>query len=153
MSKVYDIELNNKLFGLDYCSDYSEEEQDSRIDLAEATIKDCGEEVVFEAWFKYLKESVNTNEEARSFMLWFYNYNGAEFTLKDPYSFLGLLFVKLGYSLDDNDLEKDEFFGTFDSIYVSLLIKAGFVKEVDYFVVNLFNDPKFKAVIERYEQQ
>ncbi len=153
MNKAYDIVLNDRLFGLDCCSDYEDSEYEERVELAEQVIKDCGQDAVFEAWFNYLKESVKTKEEARSFMLWFFNYNGTSFKLKDPYSFLGLLFAKQGFSFDDENLENDQFFGTFDSIYISLLVNAGIVKEIDYFNANPFKDKKLIAAINSYKNK
>lgn len=146
MFKEYDLKLNNNLFELDYFSNYSDEELDAKIELSESIIKECGEQNVFDGWLTYLKNSVNDIRKAWSFMLWFYNYGGHEFTINNPYPFLGLLFKKLGLSFNeelftDDDKEK---FDTFDSIYVSMLIKSKIIAEEDYSYVNLYLDEKLK---------
>lgn len=150
-NKTYDIHLNDELFGLDYLSDFSDKEQEKRIDLAAKAVEECGEEQVFKAWFSYLMFSVKNTREAWSFMLWFYNFNGAEFEISDPYPFLGLLFKKLGLSLDtiaDNFDEKEKF-DTFDSIYASMLIKSRLIDESDYFNINPYRDEHLRAEIDK----
>lgn len=46
-NKIYDSNLNNELFGLNYLSDYSEEEQEKRIDLAAKAVEEYGENKFF----------------------------------------------------------------------------------------------------------
>lgn len=150
-NKIYDSNLNNKLFGLSYLSDYSEEEQEKRIDLAAKAVDEYGEKQVFQSWFLYLKTSVTDPMDAWSFMLWFYNFNGADFKIDDPYPFLGMLFKKLSLSFNElkNGSEEKEKFDTFDTIYASMLIKSGLVAEDDYFNVNPYRDERLKAEIDK----
>ena len=82
-------------------------------------------------------------------MSWFFNYGGHEFKIDNPYPFLGMLFSKLGLSIEeepktDEDIEK---FDTFDSIYVEMLIKSNRIKDEDYSYVNMFDDDEFKESI------
>lgn len=150
-NKIYDSNLNNELFGLNYLSDYSEEEQEKRIDLAAKAVEKYGEKQVFQSWFSYLKTSVTNPSDAWSFMLWFYNFNGADFKIDDPYPFLGMLFKKLSLSFNElkNGSEEKEKFDTFDTIYASMLIKSGLVAEDDYFNVNPYRDERLKAEIDK----
>ena len=64
----YDITLNRKLFGLDRISNNEDINLQERIDLAKATVKRYGEEIVALAWYDYL-EQITTEEEARIFIL------------------------------------------------------------------------------------
>lgn len=153
--KNYNENLNEKLFGLDYLSDNSsEEEQEKRIDFATKIIQEYGEQAVFEAWFSYLQNSVNSVRAAWSFMLWFYNFNGEDFKIKNPYPFLGLLFNKLGLSLDDDKKSEDEkqMFDTFDSIYASMLTKSGYFNESNYFDVNPYRDDHLREEINKIHE-
>ena len=147
--KKYDSEFNKELFGLDYLSDYPEEEQDRRIDLAAKIIKECGEAETFAAWFDYLKVSVSTVHQAWSFMLWYYNYGGADFKVDDPYPFFAILFKKLGLTFDDleDGTDQKEMFDTFDSIYASMLVACGMVGWNDYFCINPYRDQRLAEEI------
>lgn len=144
--KKYDLKYNDILFGLDYFSEYSEDEADMRLDLAEMILNDYDNQSVFDGWFDYLINNVKSTREAWSFMDWFYNYGGHEIKVSDPYPFLGMLYKKLGLSFDKEPKENDEtnMYDTFDSIYIELLIKSNIIKQDDYFYVNLYNDDRLK---------
>lgn len=150
MKKEYDKNINRKLFSVNFQSDFSEDEVECLSCIAEQLIKEYGEQVVFDEWFKYLKESVNGRYPSWNFMIAFYNFNGHYLKIKDPYPFLGLLFNKLGLSLDKEPSqgEEEKIFDTFDSIYVSLLIQSKIIKEDDYFYINLYSDDRFKKAVE-----
>ena len=154
MNKVYKKRWNNTLFGLNYFDDFEDVEEEDRFELASSIVRELGEQNVFDEWFNYLKESIHNQNEAWSFMLWFFNYNGAHFKVKNPYPFLALLFSKLELSLDKDkgDDDYDNILQTFDSIYVELLIGAGIIKVEDYCYVNLFADSKFKEELDAIKQ-
>lgn len=151
MSHFNNPNFNNELFGLNYLSDYSEEEEEKRMNLAAKAVEEYGEKQVFQSWFLYLKTSVTNPKDAWSFMLWFYNFNGADFKIGDPYPFLGMLFKKLGLSFNELKYgsEEKEKFDTFDTIYASMLIKSGLVAEDDYFNVNPYRDERLKVEIDK----
>ena len=150
MNKEYNKDINKELFSVDFQSDFSEDEVERLSDIAKQLINEYGEQIVFDEWFQYLKESINGRYPAWNFMLAFYNFDGHNLKVKDPYPFLGLLFNRLGLSLETEPSkgEEETMFDTFDSIYVSLLIKSGIIKEDDYFYVNLYSDDRFKKAVE-----
>lgn len=149
MNKEYDKNINKELFSVDFQSDFSEDEVYRLSTIAKDLVKQYGDQTVFDEWFQYLSESVNGRYSAWNFMNAFFNFGGHDLKVKDPYPFLGLLFVKLGLSLESepSNEEEETIFDTFDSIYVSLLINSGIIKKDDYFDVNLFNDDRFKIVV------
>lgn len=146
MNEIYDLKYNDILFGLDYFSDYSDDELDMREELAEKILNEFNNQSVFEGWISYLKTTVDSPKEAWSFMSWFFNYGGQEIKVSNPYPFLGMLYKKLGLSFDKEPNTNDEkqMFDTFDSIYVELLTQSGIIKNDDYFYVNLYNDERLK---------
>ena len=154
MQKQYDKTMNDKLFSVDRFKegDEYERELEKAHELsieAKSLILEFGDQVVFDNWHDYLKESVHSRIKARNFMISFFDYNGHELKVKDPYPFLGLLFNRLNLSLDADPSEGDEetMLDTFDTIYVSILISSGIIKEDDYFYVNLYTDKRFKKAV------
>ena len=157
MNKKYDIENDIKIFGIDYYSDsldYDEREKElnEMFDYVTELINEFGYQTLLDEWTKYLKEYIKDKKSALNFMMLFFYYNGHKFVVEDPYPFLCLLYKKLGLSLDEGPKteEDNEIFDTFDSIYVSLLIKAKKIKEEDYSYANLFDDVKFKEVYNKF---
>ena len=150
MNKEYDKNINKELFSVDFQSDFSEDEVYRLSLIADELIKQYGDQIVFDEWFQYLSESINGRYPAWNFMDAFFNFGGHDFKVKDPYPFLGLLFNRLGLSLDAEPSKGDEemMFDTFDSIYVSLLINSGIIKDDDYCYVNLYSDKRFKKAVE-----
>ena len=150
MINNYDKEWNKILFSLSFFNGISDEEKDKRWNLAESVIKVFGDQTVFDEWFNYLNEFVNNQNDAWSFMLWFFDYTGGKLKVKDPYPFLALLFKKLELSIDKDKGDKnyDYMLETFDSIYAQLLLGAGIIKVEDYCYVNFFNDSKFKEELD-----
>ena len=82
-------------------------------------------------------------------MILFFIYDGYKFRVENPYPFLGMLYKKLGLSLDrdpkgENEIQMND---TFDLIYIELLINSGIVKREDFFNMNPYHDEK---LIEAY---
>lgn len=144
-NKKYDKSINRELFGLCYFNEFSDSVYEAKVELAEKTIKNYGDEIVFNEWFAYLETNVENRMDAWSFMSWFFNYGGHELVIKNPYPFLAALFSKLDLTLNSEPKteEDNQIFDTFDSIYVSLLKKAGFVNDEEYFYINLYEDENF----------
>lgn len=112
-----------------------------------------GYQVVFDSWENYLKENVDSKRKAWNFMILFFNYDGHEFKIKDPYSFLGMFYKKLDLSFErdpEGDAE-NQMNDTFDSIYIELLINSGIVKQEDYFYMNPYNDERLIEAYNRIE--
>ena len=150
MKTEYDENINKELFSIDFQSDYSDDEVDRLLEIAKQLIAEYGDQVVFDEWFKYLKNSINGRRDAWNFMIAFYNFDGHCLKVSDPYPFLGLLLNRLELSLDSDPAYKDEemMFETYDSIYIELLIKAGIVKQDEYFDANPYTDEKLKTAVE-----
>lgn len=146
MNSKYDLKYNDILFGLDYFSDYSDDELEMREELSEKILNEVDKQSVFDGWVNYLKTNVKSSKAAWSFMAWFFNYGGHEIKVSNPYPFLGKLYYKLGLSFDNEPQTDDEkqMFDTFDSIYVEMLTQFGIIKQDDYFYVNLYNDDRLK---------
>lgn len=150
----YDKKLNDKLFDVDFQSNFSEELVESLASLAEELIQKYGDEVVLKEWTNYLNDSINDQYSARNFAYAFFNYGGHNLKVKDPYPFLGLLFYKVGFSFHDEPKTNDEndFFDLLDSIYTSLLLNAGIISEDDYFYVNVYQDLRLKSIVEMLQK-
>ncbi len=150
MKTEYDENINKELFSIDFQSDYSDDEVDRLLEIAKQLIAEYGDQFVFDEWFKYLKNSINGRRDAWNFMIAFYNFDGHCLKASDPYPFLGLLLNRLELSLDSDPTSKDEemMFETYDSIYIELLIKAGIVKQDEYFDANPYTDEKLKTAVE-----
>ncbi|MCQ2799720.1 MAG: hypothetical protein MJ228_02995 [Bacilli bacterium] len=154
MEKTYDEKYNELLFGIDYQSDYSEEEVENAASVAEKLIDDLGEETVFEGWFQFLLERVSDKKSARNFMFAFYNFGGQDFKISDPYPFLAALFTKVGLSIENGPVAEDEdTFDTFDSIYISMLSNTGIISDEDYFEANLFKDERLLRAIAEFKNK
>ncbi len=155
MIESYDKKLNDKLFNIDFQSDFSEEEVESLVSLAEKLIQKYGDKIIFNEWTDYLKNSIKDRYRARNFAYAFYNYGGHNLKVKDPYPFLGLLFYKVGFSFFDEPKtqEENDFFDLLDSIYISLLLNAGIIDEDDYFYVNVYKDLKLKGIVEMLQKK
>ena len=82
-------------------------------------------------------------------MIAFFDYDGHHLKVKNPYPFLGLLLNKLELSLGKGPLniDEDNMFETYDSIYIELLICSGLVKQDDYFYMNPYKDKKLIEAI------
>ena len=52
--KKYDLKYNEILFGLDYLSEYSDNETDMRLDLAKIILNDYDNQSAFDGWFDYV---------------------------------------------------------------------------------------------------
>ena len=155
MIKEYDKTITEKLFSVDRFKEGEEyekeiEKAEKLYEKAQIILKECDNQQVFDNWFSYLKNNIHNKKDAWNFMMSFFDYDGHNIKVKDPYPFLGLLFNRLGLSLDAEPSKDEEetMFDTFDSIYVSLLIKSGIIKEDDYFYVNLYSDDRFKKAVE-----
>ncbi len=149
MNKQYDDSINYKLFSIDRFKEGIEYDQElekaSKLSKkAEELIKEYGDQIVFDSWFKYLKDNIHSRKDAWNFMMAFFDYDGYRLKVENPYPFLGLLLNKLELSLDRDpkDEDEDNMFCTFDSIYIELLVKSGIVKQDDYFYMNPYNDKK-----------
>ncbi len=149
MKKQYNNNINKELFSINFQEDFSEAEVERLSKIARELINGFGEQIVFNNWFEYLKESINDKYSAWNFMVAFYNFDGHNFKIKDPYPFLGLLFNKLNLSLnkEPSSDEEESIFDTFDSIYASLLTKSGIVTKDDYFYINLYSDNLFQIAV------
>jgi len=155
MIKEYDTTITEKLFSVDRFKEGKEyekeiEKAEKLYEKAQIILKECDNQQVFDNWFSYLKNNIHNKKDAWNFMMSFFDYDGHNIKVKDPYPFLGLLFNRLGLSLDAEPFkgEEETMFDTFDSIYVSLLIKSGIIKKDDYFYVNLYSDDRFKKAVE-----
>jgi len=149
MKTTYPIEKTKILFSFDFASDYSEEDANNLLLMAQDLISMHGDEEVFKQWASYLKTDILDIKNGINFMNAFFFYGGHELKVKNPYHFLGLLFNKIGLSLDKEPNSEDEhqIFDTFDSIYVSLLDNAHIVNQEDFFYINIYNDNKLKEAI------
>ncbi len=150
MSKKYSRDNNAKIFGIDYFSDsleYDEREKElnEMYDYVAKLVNEFGYKTLIDEWSQYLKECVLDKKSAVNFMMLFFYYDCHEFTVENPYPFLCLLYIKLGFSLEKGPETKEdnEIFDTFDSIYVEMLIKAKIITYEDYAYVNLFDDKRF----------
>ena len=156
MQKQYDKTMNDKLFNVDRFKEGNEYERElekaHELSIeAKSLILEFGDQVVFDNWFDYLKESVHSRIKAWNFMISFFDYDGHCLKVSDPYPFLGLLLNRLELSLDSDPASKDEemMFETFDSIYIELLINAAIVKRDEYFDANPYTDEKLKIAAEK----
>ena len=156
MNKKYNKEMTKKLFSIDNFSELISYDEREKI-IKEMSknvnnlINDYGYQIVFDEWTEYLKDCIHTPKEAWNFMILFFCYDGHKFKVENPYPFLGILYKKLGLSLDKDPEGEDEnqMNDTFDTIYIELLVQSGLVKRDDYFNVNPYYDERLKEAYDK----
>ncbi len=155
MNNQFDKKINNKLFsidrfkvGLEYEQELKKAHELSRV--AKSLIMEYGDKIVFDSWFEYLKYNVNSQKDAWNFMMSFFDYDGYKLKVENPYPFLGMLYKKLGLSLDKDPegYDENQMNDTFDSIYIELLVSSGIVKYDDYFNMNPYYDERLRKAYE-----
>ena len=99
MIKEYDKTITEKLFSVDRFKEGEEyekeiEKAEKLYEKAQIILKECDNQQVFDNWFSYLKNNIHNKKDAWNFMMSFFDYDGHNIEVKDPYPFLGLLFNK-----------------------------------------------------------
>ena len=135
------------LFNRTYGDDTSQE-YDLLLDKVEQQITEFGWDKTFESWKNYLFTECKTPESAINFANLFWSYGGQDYSVIEPYKFLGYFYYRI-----DFDTEKYDMLGILDSLAIDLLPKAGYSYADrlinDEYIPEL--DPKIIAEVEAYK--
>lgn len=126
-SSNYEKNLNTTLFGQNCINGEELSNMAELQNIVQNLVSLIGWEELFIEWFNFLKESVNSREEAFNFATWLFIYDFGKCTVEDPYPFLALLYkkMKLDSNIKDNlDNRFDTPYDRFLDIYVDILVSS-----------------------------
>ncbi|MBQ3682329.1 MAG: hypothetical protein II922_04530 [Succinimonas sp.] len=140
-------EQTHWLFNRTYGVSSKEQRKETR-EKVKQQISEFGWENTFESWKNYLFTECKTPESAINFANLFWSYGGHDYTVIEPYKFLGYFYYRI-----DFDAEKYDELGILDSLAIDLLPKAGYSYADrlinDDYIPEL--DPKIIAQVEIYK--
>ena len=138
-------ETSRYLLTLDPDYDYSNEELDRDIDIADALIKKYGWPTVYKEWSRFLHEECPTDKD----VIWFaHNYSSyaLDTVLPDPLQFIAYLYYRVDTGKNQDAAR------IFDSLAITVLPTAGLVDLIEDPYYAAENDPRIQAEIANWER-
>ncbi len=141
-------EITKYLFDRAYSDNLTDDQEDEILDQVDQQISDFGWKETYSSWMKYLVNTCDTSDSVINFANLFWWYGGQDHPITDPYRFLGYLFYRTGFNLENNSNAN-----ILDSLATYILPKAGY-READL-VHNPYytpeNDPQIHEAVDSYK--
>lgn len=150
------FQLTEFIFNRDYLSeldetnDISEDEEKKYDDVVEKLYEEYDWNDIFKCWFDYLQRKCINAKQALNFAHLFWNYEGHEHYIEDPYKFLSYFYYRI-----DMKKYRDIAMTILDGISIEVLHRAGITNV--YYDENPYyepeNDPMMIREIENWKKQ
>lgn len=136
------IYLFNRLYDVNLPDD----EDEALLKRAQQQVIDYGWDNTFESWKQYLFTKCITPDEVINFAHLFWCYDGCEYIIPNPHSFLAYMY----YRIDMNPTKYDDL-DILDGIAITILPKAGYT-EADLISNPYYSPLDDKKIIEEVEK-
>ena len=154
---IFDERLTKEteyIFGRNYLAELSdeieisEEKEDEYMTIAVNLVCDYGWATTFSCWKEYLITHCKTAEEALNFAHLFWAYDGCNYAVPEPYSFLGYFYYRINLADYPDEIT------ILDTLSIEVLSKSG-IKGVNWsdnpeYVPE--KDPNILAEVDNYRK-